>query len=332
MEARYYKQIGNEVQCALCPHECRIKSGNTGICKVRRNNEGRLITENYSKLSAIHLDPIEKKPLYHFHPGKFILSIGSMGCNMHCSCCQNWQISQSPADGFPFGDLYKPEQIASLALSHRNNIGIAYTYNEPVVWFEYMLDTAVLIKQNGMKNVVVSNGYINAEPLNELLNYTDAFNIDLKAFSGKFYRSITGAKLEPVLTALQMISKAKKHLEITCLIIPSLNDDPMDFKEMVSWIAGKLGSHTVLHLSRYHPAYKMEEDSTPSLTLEKLYAIAAKKLNYVYVGNIYLKDYQDTKCSRCGKTVIRRSGYRVERRMLTEQGHCAHCGNKIVSH
>lgn len=330
MEARYYKQIANGVQCELCPHECQIKVGKTGICKVRRNNEGKLISENYSRLSAIHLDPIEKKPLYHFHPGKSILSIGSVGCNMHCSCCQNWQISQSSADSFPFGDLYEPEQIVSLALSYRNNIGIAYTYNEPVVWFEYMIDTAKSIKQSGMMNVVVSNGYINLDPLNELLQYTDAFNIDLKAFTEKFYKSITGARLEPVLKTLKMIRKANKHLEITCLIIPSLNDDQNEFKEMVSWIAGELGKHIVLHLSRYHPAYKLGVDSTSSRILEKLYAIATEQLDYVYVGNIYLKDYQDTKCSKCGRTVIKRSGYHVEVKLLTENGLCAACGTPVL--
>lgn len=330
MEARYYRTYGDRLQCRLCPHNCVIREGNSGICKVRTNRSGKLVSDNYGSLSAVHLDPVEKKPLYHFYPGRYVLSVGSTGCNMHCSCCQNWQISQASTGDFQSGEVYRPEHLVDLARSKENNIGIAYTYNEPTVWFEFMLDTAKLVTAEGLKNVVVSNGYINEEPLLELMQYADAFNIDLKAFSEGFYRKITGAHLDPVLHTLRTIREYGKHLEVTCLVIPSLNDDAAVFRDMTAWLSRETGRETVLHLSRYHPAYRMDLGATPARTLDKLYDIASETLDYVYVGNVNLKDFQDTKCSRCGKTVVRRTGYHVERSMLTGTGHCAHCGNKIT--
>ena len=329
-EAMFYERQGGKLKCNLCPHNCLIKEGNTGICNVRRHSDGKLLSENYGVLSAINFDPIEKKPLYHFFPGSLILSLGSFGCNMKCKCCQNWQISQTPIKDISLQHSYKPQDMLRLAKSRSNNIGVAYTYNEPTVWYEFMLETAKLFQSAGLKNTIVSNGFINEGPLLELLKYIDAFNIDLKAFNDKFYKEVSSARLEPVKKTLKAISKHKKHLEITNLVIPGLNDDESMFEDMVKWISDELGINTVLHLSRYHPMYQMNIESTSSHSLERLYKIAASKLNYVFVGNINIKDYQDTKCRKCENTVITRSGYFVEKSGINTEGKCVFCGNQIV--
>lgn len=330
MEALFYEYIEEKVRCLLCPHQCSIPNGETGICRVRRHEAGKLMAETWGNLSALNVDPIEKKPLYHFYPGKMILSLGSVGCNMKCRCCQNWQISQASAAGYPFARALKPVEIIKLATMRENNIGIAYTYNEPTIWFEYMHDIARLVRFEGLKNVMVSNGYINEDPLVELMRYMDAFNIDLKGFSEDFYRRFTGARLSPVLHALKLIRRAGKHLELTNLIIPGRNDDPGEFRAMISWIAEELGRHTVLHLSRYHPAYQLNLPPTPSEALQILYDIAREQLSYVYVGNIQIKDLQDTCCASCGTVLIRRTGYQVELKSLSKEGRCSSCGQTVI--
>ena len=329
-EASFYKKLDGKINCNLCPHNCMIKEGNTGICNVRRNREGKLVSENFGVLSAVNYDPIEKKPLYHFYPGSVILSLGSYGCNMKCKCCQNWQISQAGTEDLFLRNSDMPEDILNLAKSRSNNIGVAYTYNEPTVWYEFMIETAILIQSAGLKNVMVSNGFINEEPLLGLLKYIDGFNIDLKAFNDTFYKEVSSASLGPVKNTLKIISEHKRHLEITNLVIPALNDNEDEFKEMVEWISKELGVDTVLHLSRYHPMYKMDIEATSSDTLERLYNIATDKLNYVYVGNINIKDCQDTRCSKYDKTVIRRSGYFIERTGIDREGKCLYCGNHIA--
>lgn len=329
-EALYYIAEGDRIICNLCPHNCSIKDGAAGICKVRRNLDGKLYSENYGLLSAINFDPIEKKPLYHFFPDSVILSIGGVGCNMKCKCCQNWQISQTSAQDFPYSKSYSPDEIVKAANSRANNIGVAYTYNEPTVWYEYMLETAKLVHEAGLKNVMVSNGYINEYPLLELIKYLDAFNIDLKAFNEYFYKTQSGARLEPVKNTLRLLVKNGKHVEITNLVIPTFNDNEKEFIEMVSWISAELGKSTVLHLSRYHPMYKLNVKATDHEVLERFYEIAKKKLNYVYVGNINIKECQDTMCAKCGKTVIKREGYSVERNGINRSGNCKYCGENIV--
>lgn len=330
MEAIYNIKAGNDIKCVLCPHNCLIHQGKTGICKVRRNVKGKLMAETWGYPSAMHLDPIEKKPLYHFYPGRSILSLGSVGCNMHCECCQNWQISQVSAGQYGAERHLFPEEILKKACSIKDNLGVAYTYNEPTVWYEYMIDIARLIHREGLKNVMVSNGYINEEPLRELLQYIDAFNIDLKGFSDSFYRRYTGAFLDPVLRTLKQIRNAGKHLEITTLIIPSQNDNSELFHELVNWIVKDLGSDTVLHLSRYHPAYRSTQEPTSPASLEVLYLIARKVLSYVYVGNIEFRDFQDTHCARCGSLLISRTGFQISLSALNKNGCCTNCGNQVI--
>jgi len=330
MEALFYEPVGNKVRCNLCPHFCLISSGKTGICKVRRNVNGKLIAETWGNLSAVNFDPVEKKPLYHYYPGKIILSLGSVGCNMKCKCCQNWQISQVSVPGFNFSRTLEPAEILAIAASRADNIGVAYTYNEPGVWYEYMVEIARQVHTEGLKNVMVSNGFISEEPLRKLMLYMDAFNIDLKGFTDSFYRKFTGAQLSPVLCTLKQIRNAGKHLEITYLVIPTMNDDPGVFGEMTRWIAAELGTSTVLHLSRYHPVYNLDIEPTSVALLKNLYTIAREKLSYVYIGNISVGESQDTHCDRCGEKIIVRNGYQVIIQSLTHDGSCKACGNRIL--
>jgi len=329
MEALYYKHNRNKTVCYLCPHECKLAEGKTGICRVRSNFANKLISENYGILSSMNFDPIEKKPLYHYYPGRQILSIGSFGCNMHCDWCQNWSISQTIVKNKDSSRLYDPVDVINIALSHYN-LGIAYTYNEPVVWYEFMLDTARLATSKGLKNVMVTNAYINEKPLDALLEFIDAFNVDLKSFSDSTYRHLTGASLAPVMRSLKQISASGKHLEITCLVIPGVNDSITDFKEMIKWISSELGNKTVLHLSRYFPAYRNDSDCTSAEKLKELYLLAKERLSYVYVGNINMGTYGNTYCPDCNSLVIKRQRYTVDAGGLSPEGNCKFCGYSIA--
>lgn len=271
-----------KIECKLCPHKCAVGLGMTGICGVRTNINGELIETN--AISAIAVDPIEKKPLYQFFPGKKILSIGAYGCNLRCKFCQNYQISQSVPSSAKF--QYSADEIVTMAQQTSNNIGVAYTYNEPTVFYNFMLKTARLVKEAGMCNVMVSNGYINQEPLAELLKYIDAFNIDLKAFSEVFYRDVAGASLAPVLDTLLAIKNAQRHLEIAYLVIPGLNDSLDEVKLMFSWIAKNLGEETPVHINRYFPMYKMQNPPTPVNKLKEIKLLAEQQLKYCYIGNV----------------------------------------------
>lgn len=328
-EALFYKkEKDNKVKCLLCPWVCDLKAGQIGVCKVRRNNEGVLESLVYNKLAAFGIDPIEKKPLYHFYPGKIILSVGIIGCNLHCTFCQNHNISQCRADTFNGFVPMTAGQLLENTREFGNNIGIAYTYNEPFTFYEFMLETAQLMHSNGLKNVVVSNGYVNPEPLKQILPLIDAFNIDLKAFGNEFYQHQTKGKLEPVLESIKTVAKSKAHLEITNLVIPGLNDDAGQFESMVKWIAGETGNETPLHLSRYFPQYKLDIPATPPETLERLYQLAKQHLRYVYIGNLNAGRYSDTFCPECGKLQVKRNLYTVKT-VPGFQGNCTSCGNKI---
>jgi len=281
-EALYYEKLDNKrVHCHLCPNNCVISDGQKGACGVRINSNGTLFTEVYGKVTSIALDPIEKKPLYHFHPGEYILSLGTRGCNLHCDFCQNWHISQ---------DLDAPtEKITSEEVIERakalHSFGIAYTYNEPFIWYEFVLDTAKLARANGLKNVLVTNGFVNIEPLEEMLPYIDAMNIDLKAFEEDFYLKVCKGSLKPVLDTIKIAAKAC-HVELTNLIIPTLNDSESAVKSMADWICSNLGPDIPLHLSGYYPCYKMTLPPTPIETLKKAERIAKERLKYVYIGNV----------------------------------------------
>ena len=315
------------VQCLLCPHLCKLAEERKGICAVRKSNGEEVELTTYGVVSGYSVDPVEKKPLYHFYPGMYILSMGSYGCNMRCDFCQNWSISQGIPERIP--GRISPERIASDAASAGKNIGLAFTYNEPIVWFEFMRDTAILVKQEGLSTVMVSNGYVNSGPLEEIIGFIDAFNIDLKAFSSTFYKKLTGADPEPVKNTIKQISKAGRHLELTTLIIPGRNDSDKEMLEESLWIAGELGDETPLHLSRYYPTYRREDPPTPQSTLDRLYDIAGRYLKYVYLGNTSSPRGQDTKCSRCGSVVTRRSGYNIRTTGLDTNGRCMKCGNLI---
>ncbi|RMF06008.1 AmmeMemoRadiSam system radical SAM enzyme [Candidatus Woesearchaeota archaeon] len=329
-EALYYekKQGSQNVQCRICPRNCIIAEGKTGFCRVRRNIGGKLYAENYSRPCSIAIDPVEKKPLYHFLPGQDILSIATVGCNLACKHCQNYEISQAEVGAYNEPKV-TPEEIVDAAL-RKNCSMIAYTYTEPTIFYEYVLDTAKLAKQKGIRNVIVSNGYINPEPLKELLKYIDAANIDLKAFDGDFYKKITLAKLEPVLETLRTIAKSSAWLEITNLIIPTLNDSISKIREMAAWISAELGADVPLHLTRFHPYYKLSHlPPTPEETLTKAYMVAKEKLNYVYVGNILTEEGQHTYCPECGELLIERVAFRVVKNRI-KNSRCPSCKAKIA--
>jgi pyruvate formate lyase activating enzyme len=330
-EAQFYTKLENQtVQCDLCPWDCILKPGQTGNCKVRSNENGKLVTHVFNQIAAFGIDPIEKKPLYHFYPGKNILSIGEVGCNLHCSFCQNHNISQCFASEFQGFQEITSAQLVAKALKIPQNIGIAYTYNEPFTFYEFMFETARLVHENGLKNVVVSNGYINPVPLKKLLPLIDAFNIDLKAFSNEFYRKQTKGKLEPVLESLKIIAKSPAHLEITTLLIPGLNDDETEFEMMVKWIASELGNDVPLHLSRYFPQHKMTVPATSVEKLKSLYNLAKEQLHHVYLGNVSDEKRSSTYCVHCSKTLISRNHYNISILNLDIKGCCSNCGNAAI--
>lgn len=329
-EALYYKQLEKQgVQCLLCPHRCKSKPGQYGRCRTRLNRGGKLFAESYGILSAISLDPVEKKPLYHFHPGRSILSIGSFGCNLTCDFCQNCEISQIDHKIFSHHPSIEPEDIVNKAHLHQNNIGLAYTYNEPTVYFEYMIRCATLIKEHNLSNVMVTNGYINPSPLADLFPYMDAFNVDLKSFRNLFYRKRSGASLNPVLETIGNIAKSGRHMELTYLIIPDHNDDEKEWKEMIKWISDNCGRGTVLHVSRYYPHYKMNKPPTPLSTINRFLDVARTQIDYVYPGNTPQQD-NHTYCPACGNLLIERYMYDATVKGIGPGGNCTSCNNEII--
>lgn len=274
----------SRVLCGICPQDCDIEEGHIGFCRARRNAGGTVTADNYGLVTSMALDPIEKKPLYHFHPGSHILSVGSYGCNLRCPFCQNHEISMADKQR-PGTEYVSPEQLAEYAvkLKPRGNIGIAFTYNEPLIGYEYVRDCATLAKDKGLKIVLVSNGYVHEEPLKNLLPLIDAMNIDLKAFTEEFYRKLSG-RLEPVKQAIAIASK-QCHVEVTTLIVPGGNDTPGEMRELSGWLAG-VDENIPLHISRFFPRYKMADlSATPVETIYSLADIAREKLRHVHEGN-----------------------------------------------
>jgi pyruvate formate lyase activating enzyme len=290
---------------------------------VRQNVGGTLRTLNYGQVSSAHLDPIEKKPLFHFHPGSLIYSLGTVGCNLACSFCQNWSISQEVVPT----QSVRPEQVVAAAREQRGNIGIAYTYNEPFIWYEFVLDTARLAKGAGLSNVLVTNGYVNEEPLRELLPHIDAMNIDVKSVGETFYRELCRGRPEPPRRTAETAREAGCFVEVTNLVIPNWNDSEGDLQGLIDWVAG-MGVDVPLHFSRYHPDYKLTEPATPTATLTKAREMALEKLRYVYLGNIWLPGGENTVCPGCSKVVVERSGFAVAQ-IAVKDGRCQFCGEGI---
>lgn len=325
-EAQYYTpKENNQVVCHLCPRECVINEAKAGICRGRVNHEGKLYAKTYGECSSIAMDPIEKKTLYHFYPGSQILSIGTIGCNLRCQFCQNWHISQ---ESVPTQQV-SSEDIVEYA-KRSNSIGVAYTYNEPSIWYEFVLDTARVVKQNGLKNVLVTNGYINELPLLELLPYIDALNIDLKSMEDSFYQGVCGGvKLNPVLNTIKSAKKSGCLVELTNLVIPTLNDESHQINSMIDWILEEIGDSVPLHFSRYFPQYKMNLPQTPISTLERIYHQASQRLKYVYIGNADEIGGDNTYCPSCKQIVIKRKGYSISQYNLKD-GQCMGCNSKIA--
>jgi pyruvate formate lyase activating enzyme len=277
------KENSSEVQCLLCPHGCVIPNGGQGRCRVRKNVAGELYLLNYGLVTGMALDPIEKKPLKRFFPGKQVFSLGTFGCNLSCSFCQNWQIAHQKE---VLTHSLAPDEAVAKAkeLLPLGNVGIAYTYSEPLMWFEYVLETAKLVKEAGLKNILVTNGYLNPKPLKELLPFIDAVNLDIKAFTQEFYHKLCQGSLEPVLHSAKLFS-TNCHLEITTLLIPEQNDDLEEIANLAQWIA-KLDRQIPLHLTRYFPNYKLQTSATARETMQKAKKVAERYLEYVYLGNI----------------------------------------------
>ena len=320
----------NEVGCELCPRECRIPQGGAGDCRIRVNLGGKLRATTYGRPSAVHIDPMEKKPLYHFHPASRVFSIATAGCNLHCRNCQNWQLSQR--GGEEMEQLYHlmPDQVVAAA-GERGCQSVAYTYSDPIVFYEYVYDTAVLAHERGLKNVFVTAGYINAAPLRKLCKVLDATNTDLKAFNDAFYRSNCGASLKPVLDAMVIFREEGVWQEVTCLLIPTLNDDMGGIHRMAKWIRAELGEETPLHFSRFRPMYQLRNlPATPLATLEQARAEARDAgLQYVYIGNVFGNKAASTYCPRDDTLLIARIGNRIVENRMTEGGLCPVCGITI---
>ncbi|MBT9438791.1 MAG: AmmeMemoRadiSam system radical SAM enzyme [Desulfobacterales bacterium] len=332
MEAYLYKPLNEKkVKCNLCNHRCVIKNGRRGICGVRENQEGTLKTLVYGKLIASNIDPIEKKPLFHFFPGSLSYSIATVGCNFKCLFCQNADISQMPSDhnGMITGDLYTPEDVVDAAVKG-NCKSIAYTYTEPTIYFEFAFDTAKLAHAKGIKNVFVTNGYMTSEALQMISPYLDAANVDLKAFNASFYKDVVKARLEPVKETLKLMKSLGIFVEVTTLLIPGLNDDKHELEMLAEFLVKSLGPETPWHISRFHPTYKLlDRPSTPLETLIMAREIGIKSgLKYVYTGNVPGDDGENTFCYKCKNMLIDRWGFYV-RKNLIKNSKCTHCGAHI---
>ena len=326
-EASYYKKLGESVQCALCPHFCFIKQNEVGKCYIRKNINGVLYSLTYEKPAVICKDPIEKKPLYHFLPGTKSFSIGMAGCNMQCGFCQNWDLSQRGTERNVLS--INAEEIVSQVKDSKCP-SISYTYSEPLVSYEYMLDIAKIARGKKIKNVMVTNGFINQEPLKELCKYIDASNIDLKSINNDFYDITCKAKLEPVLETIKTMHKKGIWIELTNLIIPGLNDSEKDIRNLVLWVKNNLEADVPLHFSGFFPNYKMRHvEITSKEMLRKAREIAVKEgIHYVYTGNVLDEEGNNTYCHKCKKLLIERRGFMIIENKI-KKGKCPYCEENI---
>lgn len=325
----YTSDEKGEVTCGLCRHTCHIQNSHRGLCGVRENRDGRLFTLVYGKLVAAHVDPIEKKPLFHVLPGTLSYSIATAGCNFACSFCQNSDISQIPPAGTVTGRRVEPGDVVAAALESGCR-SIAYTYTEPTIFFEYALDTATLAHDKGLKNIFVSNGYMSERAVDLIADVLDAANIDLKGFTDGFYRKHCGARLEQVKSSLRYLKRKGVFLEVTTLVIPGLNDDPNELRSLARFIAGELGPETPWHISRFHPTYRLtDRGPTPVDTLDTARAIGFEEgLVHVYTGNVPGHPGENTVCRSCGKTILERRGYLVVQNNISN-GRCVFCDGAV---
>ena len=321
----YRRQKTGKIKCLLCRHYCELSEGQTGVCGVNKNEGGKLINLVYGKVAALNIDPIEKKPLYHFLPGTTALSLGTVGCNMQCDFCQNWQISQEKT--ILQKDFISPEQIVNLAVKYKSQT-IAYTYNEPTVFYPYVRDIALSAQKKGLKNIMVTNGIESEEVLNDMKGIIDAVNVDFKAFDENYYKKELKAPFT-VRESLQLMKNNGIWVEVTTLIIPGINDDERQLKQIADFIVNKLGSDTPWHISAFHPDYKMKDkQATPYETIEKAYQTGIKAgLKFVYIGNV-LRLKNITYCPVCHKILIERIGYQILNKHIVK-GKCAYCNTKI---
>jgi len=321
----------SSVQCQLCPKGCEIAPGESGECRVRVNIDGSLRCVSYGRPCAINIDPIEKKPFFHFLPGSKALSLATVGCNLHCSNCQNWEISQQDPG---VAEAYEapPEKLIDLA-KRQSCKSVCFTYTEPVVFIEYAMDTAKLAKASGgeIRATAVTAAYVNPKPFKELCSCLDAVKIDFKAYSDKFYREVCGGSLKPVLKAMETARETKAHLEIVNLLIPSLNDSEKDVSALANWVKSNLGAEIPLHFIPFHPDYRMRElPGTPAATMKMAReAGLAADLHFVYVGGNFIEGGSDTFCPSCHKTLVKRSGFAVIANEIGSAGKCPKCGAAI---
>lgn len=330
VEAKYYeKQPHKKIKCKLCPRECVIDDRERGYCGVRENRGGVYYTLVHSRVCAAHVDPIEKKPFFHFHPGTLAFSIATAGCNVNCKMCQNWEISQVRPE--QVRNVYLPPRRAAEMAKESRCGAIAYTYSEPVIFFEYLLDVARAGHAAGIPSAVVTGGYIRPEPLKELCGAADAIKVDLKAFSEKFYKEVVNGELKPVLEALVLIRKLGMWSEIVYLVIPTLNDGDAEFLGLAKWVKAELGPDVPVHFTRFHPEYLLKNlPPTPVKTLERAKSIAdAEGLHYVYVGNVPGHPAENTYCPRCRKAVVERQGYDVGGVHISK-GKCQFCQQPVA--
>jgi pyruvate formate lyase activating enzyme len=327
-EAMFYSRQGEKVKCALCPHSCVIGDGKRGLCGVRENRSGVLYSLIYGKASSVHPDPIEKKPLFHFLPGTTSISFASIGCNLFCQHCQNFGLSRARFGDYDLTTL-TPEDVVRYAKTTGSK-SVSWTYNEPTIWHEFTTVASKAAHSAGFKTVYVTNGYIQEEPLRQLEGVIDAMNIDVKAFKDSFYQKICGGKLAPVLRSCQVAVELGIHVELTYLIIPGQNDSPTEMGEFARWVRDSLGSRVPVHFSAFHPDYKMTSiPSTPASTMKAAYDVAKNAgLDFVYLGNIYAGDRDDTRCPKCGTLVIEREGFYV-RGAILNGNKCGKCGEDL---
>ncbi len=328
-KARFWKKLEHrQIQCELCPRKCVIDDHERGYCGVRENRGGTYYTLVYARPVTYHLDPIEKKPLFHFYPGSMAFSIATAGCNLNCKFCQNWEISQVTPE--QINSFYMPPKKIARAARDYGAKSIAYTYNEPTIFYEYMYDTAEAGHRDGVKSVVITAAYIQKEPIKDLCAVVDAIKVDLKAFSEKYYKDVVHGELKPVLEAIETIRNQGRWLEIVYLVVPTLNDGEKEIKELSKWIKNHLGPDVPIHFTRFFPQYLLKNlPPTPVSTLDRCKAIAdAEGLHYVYVGNVPGHPAENTYCPHCGKVLVERVGFTVKSMHITN-GKCPYCGTPI---